>query len=191
MILLQRKNSFRTLIEKILRANERRQLDKKTKTITFLRKLTSFFGDSNMEQIFPYKYHKWGANKIMDIINKQSKSPQTLRLTENRLEKTKPGNLQFSFDSNLTRDMWVPRRPDWRRRDEVFAIDLELLFKNKERNKRAIFRVQRAERKHECREEPTKIHRNFVKHRGKRSSTPDSQFPLFRSEKLRRNRRND
>ena len=45
-----------------------------------------------------------------------------------REEITKPGNFLFKFDSNMNGKIWVPRRPDSRGRDEVAAIDLELIF---------------------------------------------------------------
>ena len=38
----------------------------------------------------------------MDIMNKREKSPENLRLIEKRQESTKPGNLRFKFDSNLS-----------------------------------------------------------------------------------------
>ena len=69
------------------------------------------------------------------IINKQEKSPETLRLIARRKEITKPGNLRFKFDSSLSRKVWVPRRPNKRGRDEVAEIDLELLFRNNEKNR--------------------------------------------------------
>ena len=68
------------------------------------------FTDSKTEKQFKYEYHHWGANKkVMDIINKTQKSPETLRLIETRAEITNPGNLGFKFDSNLNREVRVPR----------------------------------------------------------------------------------
>ena len=89
-----------------------------------------------MEKQFNYDYHNWGANKkVLEILNRQDKSPETLQLIGRRKEITKPGNLQFKFDSSLNRNAWVPRRPDKRGRDEVAAIDLEFLFRNNEKNR--------------------------------------------------------
>ena len=89
-----------------------------------------------MEKHFNYDYHHWEANKkVLEIIKNREKSPETLRLIERRKEITKPENLRFKFDSSLNRKVWVPRRPDKRGKDEVAAIDLELLFRNIENNR--------------------------------------------------------
>ena len=86
-----------------------------------------------MEKKIAYDNNHWGANKkIMDMINKREKSPQTNRLSE---KGQKPGNFRFEFDSNLIQKMWEPKQPDKRGRDQVAAIDLELLFRNNERNR--------------------------------------------------------
>ena len=71
----------------------------------------------------------------MDIINRREKSPVTPRLIQKRQEKTKSGNLWLKFDSNLNRKVWVPRQTDKTGRDEVAAIDLELLFRDNEKNR--------------------------------------------------------
>ena len=70
----------------------------------------------------------------MEGINKREKSPETLWLTENRQQSTKPGKFQFKFDSNLNRKLWVSGQPDRKRKIEVAAIDLELLFRNNKKN---------------------------------------------------------
>ena len=85
-----------------------------------------------MEKQFNYDYQHSGANKkVMEIINKREKSPETFPLIERREEITKPGNLRFKFDRSLNRKVWIPRRQDKRGRDEEAAIDIELLFRNK------------------------------------------------------------
>ena len=71
----------------------------------------------------------------MKIINKREKSPENLRLFEIRKEITKPGNLRFKFDSNWSKKVWVPRPPDKRGRNEVAEIELEILFRNSEKNR--------------------------------------------------------
>ena len=59
-----------------------------------------------------YEYHHWEANrKVMDTINKRTKSPETLRLMEMRQEITKPRNLRLKFDSNINRKIRVPSQP--------------------------------------------------------------------------------
>ena len=85
---------------------------------------------------FTFGYHQWGANeKNMDMINRRNKSPKIFRLVEKRQKITKPGNLQFKFHSNLNRKVCLSRRLDKRGRDEVAAIDLELLFRNNKKNR--------------------------------------------------------
>ena len=69
----------------------------------------------------------------MKILNKREQSLETLRLFEKCKEITEPGKLVFHFDNSLNKkSVWVPRRQDNRGRDEVTAIDLELLFRNNE-----------------------------------------------------------
>ena len=106
------------------------------KNRNFIEKINKFaFTDLKMERKFAYEYHHCGANKnIMDIINKRDESTKLLPLMEERPEITKPGNLQFKTDNNLIRKVWVPRQPD-KRRDEVGAIDLQLLFRSNESNR--------------------------------------------------------
>ena len=83
-----------------------------------------------------YDYRHWGANKIvMEIINKLEKSPETIQLNEKRKDITKHGNLRFKFDSSLNRNVWVPRRPDKRGRDEMATICLEFLLPKIEDNR--------------------------------------------------------
>ena len=83
-----------------------------------------------------YEYDQWGTNKkFTDIINQVEKSPEFLRLIKRRQDITKPGNHRFKIDNNLNRNVWVHSRPDKRGRDEVVAIDSELLFKDKELNR--------------------------------------------------------
>ena len=63
------------------------------------------------------------------------KSREALRLMERRQEITKPGNIWFKFDSNLNRKVSISRPPNKRRRNEVAAIDQELLFRINETNR--------------------------------------------------------
>ena len=88
-----------------------------------------------MENKFNYEYQHWGANmKVMElIVNK--KNPESLRLREKWQEFTKPGTLRFKSDINLNRKVWDSRRPDKRRTDKVTRIDLELLFRNNDKNR--------------------------------------------------------
>ena len=69
----------------------------------------------------------------MDIINNKDKNPETFWLIEKRAEITKPGNFLFKIDGNLGQKVWVHRRPDKYGREEVAAIDLELMFKQLKR----------------------------------------------------------
>ena len=95
-----------------------------------------YFPDSKRQKHFISDYHHWGADKkVMEIVNKLEKSPETLWLIERRKEITKPGNLRFKYDSSLNRKVWVPQRPEKRGRDEVAGIDLELFFWNNEKNR--------------------------------------------------------
>ena len=71
----------------------------------------------------------------MELINKRKTSSATLWLVERRQKVTKTGTLRFITDCNLNRKMCVSRQPDERRRDEVAAIDLELSFRNNEKNR--------------------------------------------------------
>ena len=93
-----------------------------------------------METRFNYEYHHWGANKkVMDIINKREKNPETLRLIERRREIAKPG------------------------------IDLEVLFRNNEKNRWGGGYLELNEPKVSVRTEQNKKRtRKRVKHRGKR-----------------------
>ena len=89
-----------------------------------------------MENKIASEYHSWWANKkIMDIINKQDNSRETLRLTEKQQEIKEPSNIWFNFDNTLDRNVWFPSWPDKRRRDEAAAIELEMLFRKNERNR--------------------------------------------------------
>ena len=55
-----------------------------------------------MENKLTYEYHHCEANnKVRDIMNKQKKSPKTLRLIERRQEITNLGDLRFEFGSTL------------------------------------------------------------------------------------------
>ena len=89
-----------------------------------------------MEKQFNNEYDHWGAKKkVMNNISKRKKRPETLQLKEKGQEIAKPGNLRFKFDKKFNRKVWVPRRPVKRGRDEVAAINLELLSKNIENNR--------------------------------------------------------
>ena len=89
-----------------------------------------------METQFNYDYLHWDANKeVMENIKKREKSPETLQLIGKRKEIFKPGNIGFKVDSRLNRKIWVPRWPEKWGRDEVAAIDLELHFRNEEKNR--------------------------------------------------------
>ena len=70
-----------------------------------------------------------------DIINIRNRRRESLRLIKKRQKITKPSKLRFDLDSNLNRKVWVPRQPDKRGTVEVAAIDLELLFRNNEKNR--------------------------------------------------------
>ena len=66
--------------------------------------------NSKKERKFAYEYHHWEAKKkIMDIINEQDKSfeiPSVIGKATGNEE------IRFKIDGNLTRKLWVPRRPD-------------------------------------------------------------------------------
>ena len=85
---------------------------------------------------------------IMDIMNKQDKSPEILQSKEKRQDVAKPANLRLKIDSTLNQKVWVPRLPDDRRRDEVVEIDLKILLRNNERSRLwGIFQIQRTKNK--------------------------------------------
>ena len=70
--------------------------------------------DSRKERKFAYWYHHWKANKkIMDIINEQDKSPETLRLLGKRQEMRK-SSLKLSVTGREVRGS-----PDDRTKEEV------------------------------------------------------------------------
>ena len=85
-----------------------------------------------MEKKFTFENHHCGSNKkVMDIINKKKKSPETVRLIGKRQNITKTET--FGSFSTAT---WTERYgfPD-DRKEEVAAIDLELLFRNNKKNR--------------------------------------------------------
>ena len=102
-----------------------------------INKISNFdFTDSKMEKQFNFNYHHWGARtKVTPTINKRKKSPEILRLWERLQEITKPGDVGFNFHSKLNQKVSVPRQPKKRGRDEVAAIDQELLFRNNGKNR--------------------------------------------------------
>ena len=64
------------------------------------------FTDSKKEKKSAYNSHHCGFNKkTMDIIDKQDKNPETLRLKEKRQKLTKPGNHRFKFESDSNQKM--------------------------------------------------------------------------------------
>ena len=70
------------------------------------------FTGSKFEDETAYDCHHWGANKkIMDIISKQDKNLEILRLTEKRQKNSTPGNFRFEIDSKFKPKMWVPKGP--------------------------------------------------------------------------------
>ena len=80
------------------------------------------FTDSKVGKKFNYEYNHWGANKkVMEIINKREKSPETF---DSILTAIKTG--KYGSTDDRTKEGG---------RDEVAAIDLELLFRNNEKNR--------------------------------------------------------
>ena len=139
------------------------------------------FTDSKTEKQFNYEYHHWGANKkVMDIINKRGESPETLPVIEKRQEITKPGNIRFKFDGNLNRKVWVPRRPDKRGRDEVAAIDLELLFRINEKKRWGGGYFEFKESKPSSSKEPKKTPEQSMNEPEPPSSTEESEVANLR-----------
>ena len=66
------------------------------------------------------EYFHWGATtEIMEIIQRQEKSPETRRLVERRLEIARPGMMRRRYDQNAQRTIWVPSRPNKRSREEI------------------------------------------------------------------------
>ena len=63
----------------------------------------------------------------MEIIRQRTKSPDTLRLVERRLEISRPRMMRRKFDLNAQRRIWVLSRPNKRSRKEIAVIDGELL----------------------------------------------------------------
>ena len=73
-------------------------------------------------------YFHWSATAdIMEIMRRQRKSPETLRLVERRLEISRPGTMRRKFDMNAQRQVWVTSRPNKRSCEEIAEIDGELL----------------------------------------------------------------
>ena len=73
-------------------------------------------------------YFHWGATaKIMEIIRRRRKNPETLRFVERRLEISRPRTMRRKFDMNAQRQIWVPSRPNKRSCQEIGEIDGELL----------------------------------------------------------------
>ena len=67
----------------------------------------------------------------MEIIRKRRKSPETPRLVERRLGISRPGTMLRKFDMNAQRQIWVPSRPNKKRREEIAEINGDLLSRAK------------------------------------------------------------
>ena len=115
-------------------ASNKRQ--RKTKTERSIPNLNSNSNqNSNLLNNFPLvmremdrDYFHWGATaKIMEIIRRRRKSPETLRLVERRLEISRPGTMRRKFDMIAQRQVWVPSKPNKRSCQEIAEIDGELL----------------------------------------------------------------
>ena len=180
MKLLQRRNSFWTSNQKLSRANKHKHLDQLIKNIIPLTKISRLL-------LHIWKWRKILSTKIMDIINKQDKSPEIIWLIEKRQEKTEADNLRFKFDSNFNRKVWVPRRPNEGGRDEVVAIDLGLLFRSKERNRWGggyfEFNEPIASTSTERNQQQTTQNGSNFEEGG--AARPAASFPKLRSERLR------
>ena len=54
----------------------------------------------------------WGATaEKMEIVRRRKKSPETLRLVERRLKKSRPGKMRRKFDMYVQLQVWVPSGP--------------------------------------------------------------------------------
>ena len=83
-----------------------------------------------------YEYHHWGViKKNKHSINKEDKSPDTLRLKSKRQEIAKPEKFPFELDGNLNRKVWVSRGPDQSGGVELEANDLVILFRQNKKNR--------------------------------------------------------
>ena len=100
-------------------ASNKRQ--RKTKTESSIQNLNSNSNQNsnllNNSRLFKSEmdrdYFHWGATaKIMEIIRRRRKSPETLRLVERRLEISRPGKMRRKFDMNAQRQIWVRSRPN-------------------------------------------------------------------------------
>ena len=73
-------------------------------------------------------YFHWGATtKIMEIIRRRRKIPDTLGQLERTLEISGPVKMRRKLDMNTQRQIWFPFRPNKRSREEIAEIDGELL----------------------------------------------------------------
>ena len=88
--------------------------------------------NSTMKKNLTYEYQHWGADKkVMEIINKLKKSPETLRSIGRWKELRKPGKLQIDFDSKSMGPQTSGQI--WERRGG--SKDSKLLFRNKEKKR--------------------------------------------------------
>ena len=73
-------------------------------------------------------FYHWGATrKIMEIIRRRNKSPETRRLVDLRNNLSKPGTLRRRYDPHTQRTIFAPTRPNKRSREEIAEIDAELI----------------------------------------------------------------
>ena len=98
--LVYRRNSVRTTIRNILRANKHKQsFQISTNNILKIKVINFHFTDSKIEKQFSYEYHhKGGNNRVMDIIEKKE-SPKMLRFIERRKETSKHRNFPLKIKS--------------------------------------------------------------------------------------------
>ena len=73
-------------------------------------------------------YFHWSATaKIMQVIDRREKSPETRRLVEKRLEIARPGTMRRRYDKNAQRTIWVLSRPNKRSKEEIAEIDGQVI----------------------------------------------------------------
>ena len=138
MKLFHQLNSFRSFnLKKKFTCEETKTIESIGTNSNAIDKTNNFdLTDFKMHKKFMCEYHLKRANEnIMDITNKRSKSPETLRLVGKQQEITSHVNFRFKSDSILNRKLWVLRGPDKTRRDKVGSIELEVLFRNNKKSR--------------------------------------------------------
>ena len=74
----------------------------------------------------------------MSIKNKKDELPETSELVTRRIELARPSATRQLWKKNLSRETYVPRRPEENERREIKRIDLQLNEKESHRRRRIL-----------------------------------------------------